>query len=58
MITRVELLELLRNNENSEVEFKRDDIENHELAEELVAFSNLEGGMVLLGVEDGGTVRG
>ncbi len=58
MITRVELLELLRNNENSEVEFKRDDIENHELAEELVAFSNLEGGMVLLGVEDGGTVSG
>jgi len=46
MITRVELLELLRNNENSEVEFKRDDIENHELAEELVAFSNLEGGTV------------
>ena len=58
MITRVELQELLRNNENSEVEFKRDDIENHELAEELVAFSNLEGGMVLLGVEDGGTVSG
>ena len=58
MITRVELLELLRNNENSEVEFKRDDIENHELAEELVAFSNLEGGMVLLGVEDSGAVSG
>ncbi len=58
MITRVELLDILRNGENSGVEFKRDDIQNHELAKELVAFSNLDGGMVLLGVEDDGSVSG
>ena len=50
--TRTELLEIIRNGENSGVEFKRDAIQNLALAKELVAFSNFEGGMVLLGVED------
>ena len=58
MTTRIELLELINNGENSGVEFKRDDIDNRALAKELVAFSNLSGGAVLLGVEDGGTVSG
>jgi ATP-dependent DNA helicase RecG len=58
MTTRSELLEIINNGENSGVEFKRDVIENHALAKELVAFSNLSGGMVLLGVEDDGTVSG
>jgi len=40
------------------VEFKRDDLRTQDLAKELVAFSNLEGGMVLLGVEDDGTITG
>ncbi|MFN3487289.1 MAG: helix-turn-helix domain-containing protein, partial [Planctomycetota bacterium] len=57
-MTKTELLELLKNGENSGVEFKRDDIENHELAKELVAFLNLEGGIVLLGIEDDGAVSG
>ena len=58
MTTRTELLELIRNGESSGVEFKRDGIENHALAKELVAFSNLSGGVVLLGVDDDGTVSG
>ena len=58
MTTRTELLELIRNGESSGVEFKRDGIENHALAKELVAFSNLSGGVVLLGVEDDGTISG
>lgn len=58
MTTRTELLELITNGENSGVEFKRDELQNHELARELVAFSNLEGGMVLLGVENDGTIVG
>jgi len=58
MPTRVELLEIIRNGENSGVEFKRDVIQNHELAKELVAFSNLEGGMLLLGIEDDGSISG
>ena len=57
-MTKTELLELLKNGENSGVEFKRDDVENHELAKELVSFLNLEGGVVLLGIEDDGTVSG
>lgn len=57
-ISRTDLLEIIRNGENSGVEFKRDVIQNHELAEELVAFSNFEGGMVLLGVEDDGSISG
>lgn len=58
MTTRTELLEIIANGENSGVEFKRDDLTTQDLAKELVAFSNLEGGMVLLGVEDDGTVSG
>ena len=58
MITHTELLEIINNGENSGVEFKRDVIENHALAKELVAFSNFDGGIVLLGVEDDGTISG
>ena len=58
MITKTELLEIIANGENSGVEFKRDVLQNHQLAKELVAFSNLEGGMVLLGVDDDGTIAG
>lgn len=58
MTTRTELLEIIENGENSGIEFKRDVLENHDLAKELVAFSNFEGGMVLLGVDDDGSVAG
>lgn len=51
-------MEIIANGENSGVEFKRDDLRPQDLARELVALSNLEGGMVLLGVEDDGTVSG
>ena len=57
-MNKAELLDLLRNGEDSTVEFKRDDVRNHDLAKELVAFLNLEGGIVLLGVEDDGSVSG
>ncbi len=57
-MTRTELLEIIRNGESSGVEFKRDDIQNHDLVKELVAFANLEGGIVLLGVEDDGSISG
>lgn len=53
-----ELADLLRKGEDSTLEFKRDDVQNHDLARELVAFLNLEGGTVLLGVEDDGTITG
>ncbi len=53
-----ELRDLLRNDEDSTLEYKRDDIQNYDLAKELVAFLNLEGGTVLLGVEDDGSISG
>jgi ATP-dependent DNA helicase RecG len=58
MTTRIELFELINNRENSGIEFKRDVVDNRALAKELVAFSNLSGGAVLLGVEDDGKVSG
>lgn len=57
-MTKVELFEMLRNGEDSLVEFKRDDVSNDKVAKELVAFLNLDGGTLLLGVEDDGTVSG
>ena len=55
---KTELLEVIANGENSGVEFKRDDIRAETLAREIVALANLRGGMVLLGVEDDGTISG
>lgn len=55
---RSELLEIIANGENSGVEFKRDDIRPEQLGKEVVAFANLYGGRILLGVEDDGTISG
>jgi ATP-dependent DNA helicase RecG len=57
-MTKRELMELIHNGENSGVEFKRDTIENYQLAKELVAFANHSGGKLLLGVEDDGVIVG
>ena len=53
-----ELLEIIANGENSGVEFKRDDLRPEQLAKEIVALVNFQGGKVLLGVEDDGTISG
>ena len=55
---RTELLEIIANRENSGIEFKRDDIRPEQLAKEVVAMANLQGGRLLLGVEDDGTITG
>lgn len=55
---KAELLEIITNGENSGVEFKRDDIRPDQLAKEIVAFANLQGGRILLGVEDSGQISG
>lgn len=55
---RTELLEIIANGENSGVEFKRDDIRPEQLAKEIVALANLQGGRILLGVEDDGSITG
>ena len=43
-MTRAELIELIRNDENSGVEFKRDDVSATKLAAEIAALLNLRGG--------------
>jgi ATP-dependent DNA helicase RecG len=55
---RVELAEILRNGENSGIEFKRDDALAEKVAKEIAALLNLRGGRLILGVEDDGTVTG
>ena len=57
-MNRTELTDLINSGEDSGVEFKRDDIRPEALAREMVGFLNLEGGQVLLGVEDDVTVSG
>ena len=57
-MNKTELMERIRNGEDSTLEFKRADVRNDEIAKELVAFLNLEGGIVLLGVEDDGGISG
>ena len=57
-MTKTEILELIRNGENSGVEFKRDDVHPDQLAKEISALLNLEGGVILLGVEDDGNPSG
>ena len=57
-MNRTELLELIANDENSRVEFKRDDVHSDSLAKEMSALLNLEGGAILLGVEKDRRISG
>ena len=57
-MTPEELGQLIRGGENSSVEFKRETVANHDLAKELAAFLNLQGGTVLLGIDDDGRIVG
>lgn len=53
-----DLLQLIANGENSGIEFKRDDVRPEQLAKEIVALANFQGGRILLGVDDDGTIVG
>ena len=57
-MNQTDLLRMTAGGENSRVEFKRDDIQPAKLAAEIAGLLNLEGGHVLLGVEDDGVVSG
>lgn len=52
------LFELLANGESSTLEFKRDDVRPEQLTKEVVALVNHQGGQVLSGVDDDGTIVG
>ena len=55
---KTELFEIIANGESSAVEFKRDDCRSEQLAKEIVAMVNHNGGQILLGVEDDGDISG
>lgn len=55
---KAEALSIIKNGENSGVEFKSDNIRPEQLAKEIVAFLNFKGGKILLGVEDDGAISG
>jgi ATP-dependent DNA helicase RecG len=57
-LNRDDLVGLIRSGESSGVEFKRDDVHPERIARELAALLNLEGGHLLLGVEDDGRIAG
>ncbi len=58
MMNQSTLSELVAGGEGSRVEFKRDDCHADDIAKEMSALLNLEGGAILLGVEDDGQVSG
>ena len=53
-----ELREFIKNGESSKVEFKTEDVHPNSLAEEIVSFCNFEGGIILIGIDDGGDIIG
>jgi len=57
-MNKTELLEFIASQENSRVEFKRDDCRPDQLTKEMSALLNLEGGVILLGVEKDGRISG
>ena len=55
---KTELLEIIANGRNSGIELTRDNIEPEQLAKDVVALVNFQGGRVLLGVDDDGGISG
>ena len=52
----IELIELIARGEDSRHQFKRDESNADSIAAELAAFTNSGGGLLLLGVNDDGSV--
>jgi len=55
---KLQLYELIAGGEDSFVEFKRDVSQRSDFAAEMVAFANTQGGRILVGVDDDGTIFG
>ena len=57
-MTRDAIQKIICEGENSHIEFKSEAVSNEELAIAMIAFSNGQGGVILLGVEDDGQISG
>lgn len=55
---RSKLEEIIKNGENSGIEFKVEIEDTEDLAKEIVAFLNLKGGIILIGISDNGEIIG
>lgn len=53
-----DLLELISNGEGAKIEFKTDDVRPESVAKEIVSFANMNGGYILIGVENNGRIIG
>lgn len=58
MFTEHDILAVLAQGENSSVEFKTCRVRPDALAKEMAAFANTSGGLILVGIDDDGTVAG
>lgn len=58
VMDKLELLNIIKSGENSYIEFKEEGIKAKELAEEIVAFANSEGEIILIGISDDGNIKG
>ena len=53
-----DILELIKQGEGPKLEFKQDGVRPESLAKEIVAFANMNGGRILVGVRDDGGISG
>jgi len=57
-MNKIELLEIVKKGEDSYTEFKEEKVHSDNLAAEIVAFANTEGGNLIVGVSDEGEIIG
>ena len=55
---KAELQDIIERGEGAKIEFKRDGLRPDQLARQIVSFANMNGGRILVGVEDDGTISG
>ena len=53
-----DIFDIIRQGENSAIEFKSEDVKHLNIAKEIIAFANMNGGIILIGVEDNGDISG
>ncbi len=56
--SRTELIEKIMLGEDATIEFKREMPHRNSLADEIAAFANTQGGMILIGVDDSSEIVG
>lgn len=57
-MTARKLMEIIENGENLTVEFKRKFTTNEKMAKEIIALANTRGGIIIIGVDDDGSICG